>query len=83
MSLSYRPAQTADLARCHALLASLVPQVYEPDVWAALRTLWVRLRQERRLEICVYEDSARPARQRLFCMASGVFITPEFGHPRE
>ena len=78
MSLSFRPAQNADLPRCHALLAPIGPQVYEPDVWAALPALWARLIAERRLEIHVFEDSARPTAVKLFCMASGVFITPEF-----
>ena len=78
MSLSFRPAQASDLPRCQALLAPLVPAVYSLEVWDALPTLWSRLRSERRLEIHVFEDSARPAAQKVFLMASGVFVTPEF-----
>ena len=78
MSLSFRPAHATDLPRCLALLAPLVPLVYEPDVWAALPALWARLLAERRLAIHVFEDSARPTAHQLFLMASGVFITPDF-----
>ena len=78
MSLSFRAAQPADLSRCQALLASLVPEAYSPDIWNALPTLWASLRAERRLEIHVFEDTARPAAQKIFCMASGVFVATEF-----
>ncbi|MBY0399352.1 helix-turn-helix transcriptional regulator [Myxococcota bacterium] len=78
MSLSFRIARPADLPRCQALLAPLVPVVYPPDVWEALPDLWTRLRAERRFELHVFEDSARPAAQRIFCLASGVFVAPDF-----
>lgn len=78
MSLSFRPAQPADLRRCQALLQSHVPVIYTPQVWAAMPALWARLCAERRLKIHVFEDTARPVAQKIFCMASGVFVTPEF-----
>ena len=78
MSLSFRPARAADLPRCQALLTPLVPAVYEPEVWAALPELWLGLLAERRLEIHLFEDSARPAAQTVCGMATGVFIAPEF-----
>lgn len=78
MSLSFRIARTADLSRCHALLSPWVPEIYSPEVWHALPSLWTRLCAERRLEIHVFEDSARPAERRIFCLVSGVFVAPEF-----
>lgn len=78
MSLSFRLARDADLPRCQALLAPLVPDVYSPEVWAALPSLWERLRAERRFELHVFEDSARSELQRIFCLASGVFVRPDY-----
>lgn len=78
MSLSFRIVQPADLSRCQALLSPLVPEVYAPEVWNVLPTLWSHFRAEHRIEIHVFEDTARPAGQKIFCLASGVFVTPEF-----
>lgn len=78
MSLSFRIARPSDLPRCQALLLPLVPAVYPRDVWEALPSLWTRLRSERRFELHVFEDAARPEEQRIFCLASGVFVKPEF-----
>jgi len=78
MSLSFRVARPADLPRCHGLLAPFVPGIYSPEVWQALPDLWSRLLPERRLELHVFEDSARPSERRIFCLASGVFVRPDF-----
>jgi DNA-binding CsgD family transcriptional regulator len=78
MSLSFRIAQPADFSRCQALLSPLMPAVYSPEVWHALPRLWTQLCAEHRLEIHVFEDTARPADQRIFCLASGVFVVPDF-----